>query len=346
MASQPITKFMPKQKFARAPALPPFAPVFASPQYYRSLFTDRAYLDEGPYMSIGQEWEYYRPLQIQPQTAGYMTSWRHAWLLSGHWDGSGEDLYELSLPPVEMPADYLDPAPLGYPTALLFLLDVPIYEHGVAGRHVHVTPVLRDAPVAKALKCAAPLMAAHIEYRGGPITPVFRTSLNRYSYFVDRIEDTHYAAVNRNPADPGKPNTIEIRTAETPPIIAGIGAWVAFNVMRGKSLQACEYADSISFYSRLANEACRDEYCRDLLEAYRQMIENKGTYIQSWRSFKPMYEFVHNHIAYLIDLVDSMRSVRIEPIGSNRASCYRCNNMPNDIMDMLPTTYERLIEAL
>jgi len=340
-----LTKFI-KQRFDRAPALPPFAPVFASARHYREAFTDKHYIDDGPYMTIGQEWEYYRPLQLQLQSVGYMSQWRRAWMLSGRWDGSGDDLYELSLPPVEVPADYLDPAPLGYPTALLFLLDVPIYEHGVAGRHVHVTPVLRDAPAAKALKCSAPLMAARIEYRGGSIVPVFRESISRYSYFTDRIEDSHYAAVNRNPEDSGKPFTIEIRTAETPPIIAGIGAWTAFNAMRGRPPRACEYADRISFYSHLANEACRDEYCRDLLEAYRQLIEERGVYIQSWRSFKPMYEFIDNHVAHLIDVAESMRSVEVKRLGRNRATCYRCNNMPDDIMDMLPTTYERLLEAL
>jgi len=340
-----LTEFA-KQRFARGPALPPFAPVFASMRHYREAFTDAHYIDEGPRMTVGQEWEYYRPLQLQPQSMGYMALWRRAWMLSGHWDGSGEDLYELSLPPVDVPADYLDPSPLGYPTALLFLLDVPIYEHGVAGRHVHVTPVLSDAPASKALRCSAPLMAARVEYRNGSITPVFRESISRYSYFVDRIEESHYAAVNRNPADSGKPLTIEIRTAETPPIISGIGAWVAFNAMRGRPPRACEYADRISFYSHLADEACRDEYCRDLLEAYRQLIEERGVYIQSWRSFKPMYEFIYNHVAHLIDVAESMRSVEVKRIGRNRATCYRCNNMPDDIMDVLPTTYERLLEAL
>jgi hypothetical protein len=340
-----LTEFA-KQRFARGPALPPFAPVFASMRHYREAFTDAHYIDEGPRMTVGQEWEYYRPLQLQPQSMGYMALWRRAWMLSGHWDGSGEDLYELSLPPVDVPADYLDPSPLGYPTALLFLLDVPIYEHGVAGRHVHVTPVLSDAPASKALRCSAPLMAARVEYRNGSITPVFRESIIRYSYFVDRIEESHYAAVNRNPADSGKPLTIEIRTAETPPIISGIGAWVAFNAMRGRPPRACEYADRISFYSHLTDEACRDEYCRDLLEAYRQLIEERGVYIQSWRSFKPMYEFIYNHVAHLIDVAESMRSVEVKRIGRNRATCYRCNNMPDDIMDVLPTTYERLLEAL
>jgi len=43
-----------KQRFARAPALPPFAPVFASIRHYREAFTDKAYSEDGPYMTVGQ----------------------------------------------------------------------------------------------------------------------------------------------------------------------------------------------------------------------------------------------------------------------------------------------------
>jgi hypothetical protein len=51
-------------------------------------------------------------------------------------------------------------------------------------------------------------------------------------------------------------------------------------------------------------------------------------------------------VAHLIDVAESMRSVEVKPVGRNRATCYRCNNMPNDVMDALPATYERLLEVL
>jgi len=301
-------------------------------------------------ITIGQEWEYWRGYESRPLTTrlSYEQAWVKAFLLSGHFDASGEDLYELSIPPVAVPYDLLDVYPFAVQTALLFVADIPIAQNGVSGRHVHISPaVRRQSGVRRALSCAAPFFAALAQQHGSSIAFVFRESVTRYSVVHDSVGDSHYDAVNVNPADSMKPVTLEIRHAETPPLVAGIGAWILYRLLSGAEFQACSQVQMHSgalftappgFFAAIAKEICRDEYCREVVETYGSIVEQG--YRQSWRAVRPMYPFFEHAVARLLDVIAEMRNDKVRRTDDGY-SCYRCDGIYLDAPDEM--RYEQFL---